>query len=171
LHGKAERARLGLSSSVRNRRMQRVLCMGMGGTSTAYLAQVDAILMRIVTLLAEESKHPDDHIRGLLNTEPWLFIPGGACSDLKSGAPGPSSAGQGKKLPVGVGICPVWAHTGRCRFKDGPDGCAFAHPNKFASGAGDKPNDRKDHGKQRWQDRRNDKKPSQDKDKDRNKDK
>jgi hypothetical protein len=167
LYGKAERVRLGLSSSISNCLMQRVLCMG--GTPTAYLDQVDTILMRIVTILAEESKHPDDHKRGLLNTEPGLFIAGGAGSALKSGAPGPSSAGQGEKVPAG--ICPDWAHTGRCRFKDSFNGCAFTHPKKFAAGAGDKPNDRKDHGKQRRQDRRNDKKQNQDKDKDKNKDK
>jgi hypothetical protein len=176
LPGKTEKVRLGLSGPVRNRLMQRVLCMG--GRPPAYLAQVDVILMRIITLMAEESKHPDDHIRGLMTTAPGLFVVGANAVQTKQGAPGTASSAKDRaegEKPTSVSACLDWINNGKCRFKDvpGPSRCALKHPARFdgngLNSRANSANERNDRNKKRRGDKHNDKKNDKRADKDKDK--
>jgi hypothetical protein len=97
---------------------------------------VDVIMMRIINMIAEVSKHPDDYIRYLLTSEPGLFIMGPAGALAKANMPGVTlDKGKNGAAPKTVGICPDWFYTGNCRHKESASGCVHQHPLKAKNAA------------------------------------
>jgi hypothetical protein len=156
LPGKTTKVRLGLPGPVRHRLTQRFLCMG--GGPAAYLTQVDAVMMRIINMIDEVSKHPDDHIRYLLTSEPGLFLMGPAGALTTANMPGTSSDkgrnGDGA-VPKTIRICPDWFYTGKCRHKDGANGCVHQHPIRAQNAAKPAFDSRDDARKKKSRDRDN----------------
>jgi hypothetical protein len=93
LPGKVGKVRLGLTSAVRERLVQKILCMD--GQPAEYLKRVDEIMIMniLVNEIDKRSRHPDKIVRGLMNESLHLFIVGsirmgvGAMAASREGAP------------------------------------------------------------------------------------
>jgi hypothetical protein len=65
LPGEVGKVRLGLTSAVRERLVQKILCMD--GQPAEYLKRVDEIMNILVNEIDKRSRHPDEIVRGLIN--------------------------------------------------------------------------------------------------------
>lgn len=141
LPGKTGKVRLGMTNAVRERLVQKILCMD--GEAPEYLARVDSIMNILVNQIDQGSRHPDEIVRGIINESPHLFMVSSKPTDLPPSSGGAVPAGKRQKhepprdpppsggAKKGGGLCPGWVHNGTCSAKGGRNKCGLQHPDRL----------------------------------------